>query len=212
MKIKMKMKIFKRLVLPFFVLSPFTVAGANSKGSEHRQTAQVPSQVLVETCESKKAQPVSVMRCYDGDTCTLSDKTKIRLAGIDAPEKKGTMGGKGQSGSEIAAESLRERLVGKKGVTMISHDTDRYGRVVGEFCLDGKSVNVEMVREGLALKFRGKVRTKTIDTVSLENAELEAKNQGKGLWAMPQNIEDPGSYRKKLREAQMNYNNSDPQP
>jgi micrococcal nuclease len=156
------------------------------------------------TCGGRPAQPVSVMRCYDGDTCTLADKTKVRLAGIDAPEKKGTMGGAGQSGSEAAAVALRERLVGKAGITMSVHDRDRYGRTVGEFCVDGRSVNVEMVREGLATVYRGKVRTKTIDTPALEGAEEAAKSQRKGLWSEEQ-IQDPAAYRRQIRDRRQDY-------
>ena len=157
-----------------------------------------------DTCGGVAARPVSVMRCYDGDTCTLSDKTKVRLAGIDAPEKKGTMGGAGQFGSEAAAVALRERLVGKSGVTMSVHDRDRYGRTVGEFCFDGKSINVEMVREGLATVYRGKVRTRTIDTPAFEGAEETAKSERKGLWSENQ-VQDPGAYRRQLRDSRQNY-------
>jgi micrococcal nuclease len=156
------------------------------------------------TCGGLPAHPVSVMRCYDGDTCTLADKTKVRLAGIDAPEKKGTMGGTGQSGSEAAAVALRERLVGKTGITMSIHDRDRYGRTVGEFCVDGRSVNVDMVREGVATVYRGKVKKKTIDMAALDTAENEAKVERKGLWADGA-VQDPSDYRKKLRDSKQNY-------
>lgn len=147
--------------------------------------ASLSNPAQAQTCGGLPAQPVSVMRCYDGDTCTLADKTKVRLAGIDAPEKKGTMGGAGQSGSEAAAVALRERLVGKAGITMSIHDRDRYGRTVGEFCVDGRSVNVEMVREGVATVYRGKVKTKTIDMAALDTAESEAKAERKGLLRNP---------------------------
>jgi micrococcal nuclease len=166
--------------------------------------AAIPDFAHAETCGGVAARPVSVMRCYDGDTCTLSDKTKVRLAGIDAPEKKGTMGGSGQLGSEAAAVALRDRLVGKSGVTMSVHDRDRYGRTVGEFCFDGKSINVEMVREGLATVYRGKVRTKTIDTPAFEGAEEAAKSERRGLWAENQ-VQDPGAYRRQLRDSRQNY-------
>lgn len=166
--------------------------------------AMMPGFALADTCGGVPARPVSVMRCYDGDTCTLADKTKVRLAGIDAPEKKGTMGGAGQFGSEAAAVALRERLVGKSGVTMSVHDRDRYGRTVGEFCFDGKSINVEMVREGFVTVYRGKVRTKTIDTPAFEAAEETAKSERKGLWAENQ-VQDPAAYRRQLRDSRQNY-------
>lgn len=103
-----------------------------------------PELATARSCGGSAAQPVSLMRCCEDDICALSDKTNVRLAGIDAPAAKGTMGGKGQQGSDVAAATLRERLVGKPGFTMSVHDRDRYGRTVGEFCIDGKSVNVEI--------------------------------------------------------------------
>lgn len=157
-----------------------------------------------ESCGGLPAQAVTVTRCYDGDTCTLSNKTKVRLAGIDSPEKRGTMGGKGQSGSDEAAKAIREKLIGRSGVTMAVHDTDRYGRTVGEFCADGRSINVEMVREGHAMVFRGKVKTRTIDKAALESAETQARAEKKGIWASG-DTEDPSAYRRKLKEASMNY-------
>lgn len=153
-----------------------------------------------ESCGGLPAQPVKVIRCYDGDTCTLSSKTKVRLAGIDSPEKRGTMGGKGQSGSNEAAWAIREKLIGREGVTMSVHDTDRYGRTVGEFCVDGRSINVEMVREGHAMVFRGKVKSRTIDKAALEAAETSARAEKKGIWASG-DAEDPSLYRRKIKKA-----------
>jgi len=140
---------------------------------------------------------VTVDSCYDGDTCTLSTGEKVRLAGIDAPEKKGTLGGKGQDGADAAAKALQGRVVGKT-VGLITHGKDRYGRLVGEFCESKSSTNVWLVENGFARMYRGKESSKTIDKIQFEKAEEKAKASSLGIWMNGQ-AEDPSEYRKKQR-------------
>jgi hypothetical protein len=68
-----------------------------------------------------------VVGVSDGDTVTVLDATKaphkVRLAGIDAPEK-------GQPFGQRAKENL-SRLVFGKDVRVAWHKKDRYGRLVG---------------------------------------------------------------------------------
>ncbi len=60
-------------------------------------------------------------------------------------------------------------------------DRDRYGRTVGVVLLpDGRSLNHELVRAGLA----GMYRRYTTDE-SLSDLEEEARVAGRGLWADP---------------------------
>jgi micrococcal nuclease len=153
-----------------------------------------------EMCGGRAAQDVTVVSCYDGDTCTLNDKTKVRLVGIDAPEMNGTLGGTGQAGSEEAAMAIRSRLVGRDGVQMASHGTDRYGRTLGEFCVNGNSVNVEMIREGHAVMYRGKRQAKTINKTEFEAAQAQAKSEQKGIWSSGE-AQDPGVYRRSIKHS-----------
>jgi len=144
---------------------------------------------------------VQVVRCYDGDTCTLSTKEKIRLAGIDAPEKKGTLGGKGQPRADDAKVALSDQVMGKK-VGLIKHGMDRYGRTVGEFCLGTKSVNVWLVERGFARVYRGKESSKSIDHALFDAAENHAQKEKLGIWSREgssEENEDPAFYRKKLK-------------
>ena len=156
-------------------------------------------------CESMGRSPsssiVEVVRCYDGDTCTLSTKEKIRLAGIDAPEKKGTLGGKGQPRAQEAKVALSDQVVGKK-INLIRHGTDRYGRTVGEFCQGSKSINVGLVEQGFARVYRGKESSKTIDHAIFNAAEVSAQKEKLGIWSKENSSDenqDPALYRKKLK-------------
>ncbi len=87
-----------------------------------------------------------VMGVSDGDTITVLHKGKgerIRLHGIDCPEKRQAFGKR--------AKQFTSNLVFAKTVTVQILDRDRYGHTVGEVLLaDGRSLNRELVRTGFA--------------------------------------------------------------
>lgn len=74
-------------------------------------------------------------------------------------------------------------------------DTDRYGRVVGEVLLpDGRSLNRELVRAGLAWWYRQYAPTDTL----LAQLEAEARAAHQGLWSDPAPV-PPWAWRKQRR-------------
>ena len=74
-------------------------------------------------------------------------QVRIRLHGIDAPET-------GQDFGSRAKQAASSLAFGKT-VTVRTRDTDRFGRMVAEVILpDGRLLNREMVREGLAWRYR----------------------------------------------------------
>jgi endonuclease YncB( thermonuclease family) len=87
-----------------------------------------------------------VVAVQDGDTLTLLDEDKtqhrIRLAGIDAPEKRQPFGQRSKEGLS--------GLVYRHTISVEWHKHDRYGRVVGKVLLAGKDVNLAQVEAGLA--------------------------------------------------------------
>jgi endonuclease YncB( thermonuclease family) len=90
-----------------------------------------------------------VVAIADGDTLTVLDDAKvqhkIRLAGIDAPEKRQAFGTK-------AREALAAKVFGK-AVRIDVIDVDRYRREVGRIYLGDRFVNMEMVRDGFAWRY-----------------------------------------------------------
>jgi endonuclease YncB( thermonuclease family) len=99
-----------------------------------------------------------VTRVTDGDTIKISrDGTTItvRLVGIDAPETSKRKNEPGQPFSRKATKHFAS-LVLNKSVTVESSGTDRYGRTLGVVFVNGKNVNLEMVKVGLAEVYRGK--------------------------------------------------------
>lgn len=121
-----------------------------------------------------------VVRVSDGDTITVLDarnvQHKIRLAGIDAPEKS-------QAYGQRSRESLAD-LVANRAVIVETNKQDRYGRYVGKILVNGQDINFEQIRRGLAWFYRHyEQELSDVDRRSYDRAEEEARDFRRGLWA-----------------------------
>lgn len=116
-----------------------------------------------------------VVAVKDGDTLEVMKEgaaVRVRLYGIDCPEK-------GQAFGE-RAKQFASGLAFGKAVKVIEKNRDRYGRTVGEVILeDGRSLNRELVRAGLAWWYRQYAKK----DAELEALEREAREAKAGLWA-----------------------------
>lgn len=120
-----------------------------------------------------------VVGVSDGDTVTVLDsmntQVKIRLLGIDAPEKKQSFGSKSK-------ESL-SNLVFNKQVTVEYSKKDKYGRTVGKIIVDGIDANLEQVKAGMAWHYKKYQNEQSAeDRVLYSIAEEQAKREARGLW------------------------------
>lgn len=127
-----------------------------------------------------------VVGVSDGDTITLIDagKTqyKIRLVGIDAPEKAQPYG-------QVSKRNLSELIYGKE-VHVEWSKKDRYLRTLGKIILDGQDVCLEQVKRGMAWHYKKYQRDQTKeDQVLYSEAETKARSAKLGLWADPNPIE-----------------------
>lgn len=126
-----------------------------------------------------------VIRVSDGDTIVVltqdKEQIKVRLNGIDAPEKKQPFGK--QSTKFLA------NLVAGKTVEIKKEGNDRYGRTIGTVLLDGLDVNKEMVANGYAWAFRKYSKKYAPD-------ESNAKHKKLGLWT-EEDPTPPWEYRKR---------------
>jgi endonuclease YncB( thermonuclease family) len=131
-----------------------------------------------------------VVGISDGDTITVlsgNAAVRIRLWGIDCPEGSQPFG--------KAAKRRASDLCYGREVSVRTVDVDRYKRVVGEVLLpDGRSVNREMVRAGLAWWYYAYAK-KDLELAALER---EAKAARRGLWADPDPV-PPWAWRKGVR-------------
>lgn len=124
----------------------------------------------------------SVTRILDGDTIEVTEETetvRVRLFGIDAPEKKQPYG-------QRARQTLSELVKGASDVAIRSRGTDRYGRTLADVYVkkcqpECKTyfLNSDMVKTGFAwaYRYKGKASSPTM----LLN-EQEARNKRLGLW------------------------------
>lgn len=140
----------------------------------------------------------TVTKVSDGDTITVvtaeGTKLRTRLYGIDAPEiRHGKI--PGQPYGEDAKRALAAMVSGKK-VRLDILDVDRYKRMVGMIYLNGKNVNEEMVRLGLAWAYRRYLDTPYAS--AFIGAEKEAREKGLGLWKHA-NPMPPWDFRRKGR-------------
>ncbi len=122
----------------------------------------------------------NVVGVADGDTITVLDadklQHKIRLTGIDAPEKKQPFGNRSK-------QNLSD-MVFNKTVTVETIKRDRYGRELGKVLAGGKDINLEQVRTGMAWHYKAYERTQSgTDRQAYADAENEAKAAKRGLWA-----------------------------
>ncbi len=127
-----------------------------------------------------------VVAILDGDTVEVLHQgraERIRLNGIDAPEKKQAFGRR--------AQDFLGEMIFKQTVRVVVRSKDRYNRTVADLYLDGKNVNQEMVRAGMAWWFR---RYAPRDTV-LRDLEEQARERGVGLWEDP-DATAPWNFRK----------------
>lgn len=126
-----------------------------------------------------------VIRIADGDTVTILDKNKeshkIRLAGIDAPERKQPYG--------KASKKYLSSMVGKKEVCVEWYKFDKYKRKIGNLFIDDLDVNYEMVLAGYAWHYK-KFQKEQSEEDQIRYAEIETKAKLAviGLWSEPDPI------------------------
>lgn len=134
-----------------------------------------------------------VVSVADGDTLTVLDvnkiQHKIRLQGIDAPEKAQAFG-------EKSKQSLYDMVHGKT-VQVSFTKNDKYGRIVGKVFLDTQDICHQQIKSGLAWHYKKYQNEQPLeDRDAYSSSELTAQSQKVGLWSEPQPT-PPWDYRKK---------------
>ncbi len=136
-------------------------------------------------------------KVVDGDTIKINSK-KIRLYGIDAPEKKQkckktylTISFMSFTKEYMCGEVSTEKLIKKINKQKLNCnilDVDRYKRLIGECFKRNINLNSWMVSNGYAVAYRKYSKKYVSD-------EINAKNNKLGIWQGK--FEMPWDYRKK---------------
>jgi endonuclease YncB( thermonuclease family) len=179
------------LSLPILLASVLFVACSSSTPTSsdislpyRRHTRNVATPILFEG---------RVVGVEDGDTITILDSSnanhRIRLLGIDAPEK-------GQAFGSRSGEYLSQ-LVFSKVVTIEWSKHDRYGRIVGKVILGSQDICLEQIRTGMAWHYKYYQDDQTPDDRQLyADAENAARATKSGLWIDPDPI-PPWDFRRR---------------
>ena len=106
------------------------------------------------------------LSCYDGDTCTVNliknaesgdkvlaffgDNVKIRLAGIDTPEIKGSKCAKENRLAQKARDYLNYTLKKANSIIVDTNKRDNFGRYLAVLYVDDININNLMLARGYA--------------------------------------------------------------
>jgi endonuclease YncB( thermonuclease family) len=145
------------------------------------------------TASASKILQGKVVSVADGDTITVLDteKTqhKIRLQGIDAPEKAQAFGAKSK-------QALYEMVHGKT-VQVSFEKSDKYGRILGKVLLDGQDICHQQIKAGLAWHYKKyQNQQPLVDRDDYSASETAAKSEKLGLWSDPRPVA-PWDFRKR---------------
>jgi len=174
-----------RFRIPLFaaILFALTIPNAFSGGNIHFEgqltfplsSKKIPKDIKAESWTGK------VVSVADGDTITALNNGKserIRLYGIDTPEKRQAFGKK--------AKQFTSSMVFGKTIEVKIKDIDRYGRTVALVYVDGESLNEALIKAGYAWVYQRYCKESFCkDWLSLEGAARYGKI---GLWSEPDPI------------------------
>ena len=155
------------------------------------------SPALAQIAPARTAEPIDarwtgkVVGITDGDTIKVltpdNRQVKIRLYGVDAPEKKQAFGTK-------AKEFLSSLIFGET-VEIQPISIDLYGRTIAKVWIHGKDVGLTCIEYGYCWHYVQYCKKCT----DYKNAQAKAKKQGLGLWA-DKNPIAPWKFRKNKGE------------
>jgi micrococcal nuclease len=130
---------------------------------------------------------VRVSVVQDGDTLMLQDGRRLRLIGINTPELGKSDSGP-QPGAIAARDRLRQLVFANRQQLQLRFDQerqDRYGRLLAHaFFTDGGNVVEQLLSEGAGTQLV--VPPNTWQASCYRQVVRGARQQGHGIWAMPE--------------------------
>ena len=202
-------KLIAAIITVLLAIFGFAYNGVNSKSSKKRakttnsKKSTAARSTKNNSLNAKVVQNPTILKGYqavkvsDGDTLNVQkvengkfvgEIVKIRMFGIDAPEKAQDYG--------IESKQALEKLVNGKTLEIEEKNRDRYGRTVAVVYVNGKNVNEEMVKNGNAWWYQEYDKKDTKMQAYQENA----KKNKLGLFGKRGYVE-PWNYRKEKKAA-----------
>ena len=202
-------KLIAAIITVLLAIFGFAYNGVNSKSNKKRakttnsKRSTVARSTKNNSSNAKTVQNPTILKGYqaikvsDGDTLSVQkvengkfvgEVMKIRMFGIDAPEKTQDYG--------IESKQALEKLVNGKTLEIEEKNRDRYGRTVAVVYVNGKNINEEMVKNGNAWWYQEYDKKDTKMQAYQENA----KKNKLGLFGKRGYVE-PWNYRKEKKSA-----------
>ena len=202
-------KLIAAIITVLLAIFGFAYNGVNSKSSKKRakttnsKKSTAARSTKNNSLNAKVVQNPTILKGYqavkvsDGDTLNVQkvengkfvgEVMKIRMFGIDAPEKTQDYG--------IESKQALEKLVSGKTLEIEEKNRDRYGRTIAVVYVNGKNVNEEMVKNGNAWWYQEYDKKDTKMQAYQENA----KKNKLGLFGKRGYVE-PWNYRKEKKAA-----------
>jgi endonuclease YncB( thermonuclease family) len=150
-----------------------------------------------ESVQRNGSRVFRLLKIFDGDTVKVSGSGfifKIRLVGIDCPEIRHD--GQPSQPFAVKAKNYLARLLGRGEIRIKAYGMGGYNRQLAEIYVNGRNVNLAMVRAGFAEVYRGRLPS-GFDSGPYFKAEASAKRLGKGIWSLGREYESPRQWRRK---------------
>jgi endonuclease YncB( thermonuclease family) len=185
----------KRVLVSVFTFTAALLSGClDTLGPQTGSMKELPKGVSITDTNTLLAE-ARIVHIADGDTLTVlgpdQQEYKIRLQGIDSPEKKQPFG-------QACKENLM-RLTDNQPAEVEAFKKDKYGRIIGKVTVKNKDLALEQIKQGCGWHYTEYAKEQSPrDQKSYAKAEQQARAAQRGLWQDANPIA-PWDYRKQQR-------------
>ncbi|MFT4416422.1 thermonuclease family protein [Fredinandcohnia humi] len=185
-------RLFQYLTMIFLTVS---FVGCSTISSDERLNNQK-EQIMQEDSTDYKRIEVGSVQSIDGDTITViynGNREKIRFLLVDSPETSHPRLGEQPFGTE-AKEFTRKLVENSQKIELefdIGEKRDKYGRLLAYVYVDGKMIQEELLKNGLArVAYVYPPNTRYID--QFNDIQKVARKQGIGIWEVENYAQEDG--------------------
>ena len=143
----------------------------------------LPGQAAAACKIDRSGEPVTVSWIYDGDTLKLTDGRKVRLIGINTPEK-GRNGQPDEPGAAAASAQLQSLVDGSERRLLLrigEQPRDRYHRLLADiYDSQGHNLTEQLLRKGAGFVIA--IPPNLANLTCYKQAEAWARAHGLGIW------------------------------
>jgi endonuclease YncB( thermonuclease family) len=169
------MKMLALILIPLMLLS---ACQKDLTAQQRKLQEKLPNDAELTAAGTLIAQG-QVVHIADGDSLTVlasnKESFKIRLQGIDAPER-------GQAFGKYCKEQLGQ-LTNGKTVQVEAYKHDKYGRIIAKISVNDSDVALTLLRQGCGWHYVAYAKEQSPrDSKAYAKAEKQARAAQKGLW------------------------------